>query len=296
MIVMGEEKGFALVLVLLVVALLVGMVTDFVYTVRHETTALYNWRDLQRLSIEAQTGIKVGEKFLTKAMQRYAFTYPERVDIPVPDVSGDGLDAMLVSVFDENARFNINRLINPNGTDNAQALAGFRRLLTALDIDETVAYLIMDWIDTDIEERVSGSEEGTKNGYFYSMDELKLVRGIDGEIFKKLSPHVTIFGDGLININSADKYVLMSLSDEITEELAKRVVAYRELRPFTKWQDLRLVAGFGTLYTSLAGRITVKGTAFTVIVTAYQDDLRKRIETVMVFSGTAPSYRYWKET
>ncbi|GBD98512.1 general secretion pathway protein K [bacterium BMS3Abin07] len=264
--------------------------------VYNETVSLYNWRDMQRLSLEAESGIEVGESFLQTAYNRYVYTYPERVDFPLPDVTGDGRDAMLISIIDENARLNINKIVNPNGTLDENSYKSFKRLLKILGIDEDVADIIADWIDKDSEERVAGSEKGAKNGYLYSIDELLDIKGINGDIYKKLLPHVTIFGNGLVNINSADISVLMSMSEDISEELAKRVISYRELKPFVKWQDLRNVAGFGTLYTSLAGRITVKGSAFSIIVSAREDKLKRSINAVIVFKNNVPLYKYWKET
>ncbi len=281
---------------LLIFSILAAVTTEFVYIVHGETVSLYRWRDLQRLSLEAESGIKVGESFLKEVVSKYDYTYPERVDFPVPDVSGDGGDAMLISVLDENAKLNLNKMVNPNGTLNERSYDSVKRLFNALEIDEVIVDTIVDWIDEDVEERVSGSEAVSKNGYLYSMDELVSIRGISDDIYKKLLPHVTIFGDGRININSADKYVLMSLSGQIGEDLALRVLSYRQLRPFKKWQDLRNVAGFGTLYTSLGGRITVKGNAFTVEVSAFKGDLKKNVSAVLAFKGNEIVYKYWKES
>jgi general secretion pathway protein K len=136
------------------------------------------------------------------------------------------------------------------------------------------------------------------------MDELRHIPGITDEIYKKLLPHVTIFGVGEhtvpapVNINSADKYVLMSLSDDISEDMAARIIAYRELKPFVAVSDLKKVAGFtGNLGTQLdATKISVKGTAFSVTVTAIQEDLKRTITAVIDNSTEKFVYKYWKET
>jgi general secretion pathway protein K len=289
--------------VLLIFSILAAVTTEFVYIVYSETVSLYSWRDLQRLSLEAESGIKVGESFLKEVVSQYDYTYPDRVDFPVPDVSGDGGDAMLISVIDENAKLNLNKIVEPNGTIDERSYSVYnsvKRLFNTLEIDEVVLDAIIDWIDEDIEERVSGSESFAKNGYLYSIDELTHIRGVTDEIYKKLLPHVTIFGDGLININSADKYVLMSLSDQIGVELAGRVVTYRQLRPFKDRTDLRNVAGFDSLYKPLGGRITARGIAFTVEVSAYKGDLKKSVSAVLAFKnrskGSELIYKYWKES
>jgi len=292
----GNKSGFALVLVLLILAVLIGVVTEFAYNVYQETVSLYRWRDIQRLSLEAESGIAVGERFLKKALMLSTFTYPDRIDLPIPDVAGDGRDNMAVSIIDENAKININKMINQNQTENEFVVNSFRRLLLVLEIpDETITDRILDWIDRDIEERVAGSEEGAKNTVLYSVDELSSIPGITEEVFQKLLPHVTIFGDGRVNINSADKYVLMSLHEDITEELATRIISYRDMKPFLDRAHLVRVAGFETIGTALGINITSKGNAFMISVTAMQEELRRNVTAAVEDQGGRFRYRYWRE-
>ena len=48
-----DNRGMALVLTLLVVAILSGMVVEFAYGVYISTNALHNWQTAQRLSLAA---------------------------------------------------------------------------------------------------------------------------------------------------------------------------------------------------------------------------------------------------
>src|SRR5262245_24961463 len=50
-----------------------------------------------------------------------------------------------------------------------------------------------------------------KNSEFELLDELLLVQGMNEETLKTLFNHITIYGDGKININTAGKDVLMAL-------------------------------------------------------------------------------------
>ncbi|MGE5893253.1 MAG: general secretion pathway protein GspK [bacterium] len=298
--IVNNEKGFALVLVLLIVALLIAAVTDFAYTVHQETVSLYHWRDAQSLSLEAASGLRMGEQFLVKYLRtNTGYTYPGRVDIPVPDVTQDGRDSMVVSITDECGKINLNKVVDEHGgTETTWHYQGFKRLLQLLGLDETIAGHVADWIDTNHEERVRGSEKSAKNGPLYSIDELKNIHGITEDAYKKLLPHVTIFGDGNININSADQYVLMSLSDDINEGLAKRAIAFRELKPFQEQSgaDIRRVSGFSsTLVSSLMGRISVKGTAFSLSVVAMREEMRKTVTAVVEYNNNKLICKYWKE-
>ncbi|UCG79189.1 MAG: type II secretion system minor pseudopilin GspK [Nitrospirota bacterium] len=292
-----NNDGIALVMVLMIIAILAAVVAEFAYRVHNETISLYSWRDSQRLSGEASSGIKVGEQYLVDTVSRFKYTYPGRLDLPLPDVTGDGMDSMVISVIDENAKFNINKLVEPNDTPNVKNIERLGRLFNILEIDERLVERIVDWVDRNKEERVSGSERSAKNGYLYSIDELLLINGMTTEIYNKLLPHVTIFGDGNININSAGIYVLMSMSSDISEELALRIVNYRELKPFQDASHIQRVAGFsGELGTSLMGSITVKGNAFHIIAVSSSDRIRKQLEAAIELNGRTVTYKYWRES
>jgi len=271
------------------------MVVEFVYITRNNITSLYNWSTRESLSIMAESGIKAGETFIKKFIDSSNYLYPCKIDIPVPDIAGDGAMDVLITIADEDIKLNINKIVNQNSTVNQEVYNSFKRLLVFLEIKESIADIIIDWIDEDSEERAGGGEENSKNAVLYSMDELLKIKGITHEDYIRLLPYITIYGDGLININGADKFVLMSLSEDITEDLAERLIAYRELTPFKQWQGLNNVVGFETIYTSLGGRVTVKGNSFLIEVKAYKDDLIRHITGIVMFNGNKPVYKYWKE-
>ena len=74
-----EQKGIALVVTLLALVLITAMVVEFSYGVYTGTNNLYNWRDSQRLSIMAKSGINVSAKFLTSLPMRAVISGLDRV-------------------------------------------------------------------------------------------------------------------------------------------------------------------------------------------------------------------------
>lgn len=64
-----------------------------------------------------------------------------------------------------------------------------------------------------------------KNADFEVLEELLLVKGFHKDILRKLSPYMTVYGSGTININTAPAYVLFSAG--LTEELAKKIIVVR---------------------------------------------------------------------
>ncbi len=299
---MGSEKGMALVLTLLIMAMITAMVVEFVYGVYTTNAGLYNWREAQKLSLAAKSGISLTTKIISENQNRYSYTYPGSVEIPVENILKGFSGKVVIRVVDENGKFNLNSLIWPNGTTNETAFNSFIRLLKNLNLDENIAYRVADWIDRDLEPRRRDSEEGAKNDYLDSVDELLLVKGIDSQAYDKLSPLVTVYGieqvyNNLININTASRAVIMSLDDNITEALAERVINYRALEPFNGVSDLVRVAGFeGPLGQSLMNKITVKASNFRITSVAEEDRIKRVIECVIVVKGDAFLIGYWQET
>ncbi len=299
---MGSEKGMALVLTLLIMAMITAMVVEFVYGVYTTNAGLYNWREAQKLSLAAKSGISLTTKIISENQNRYSYTYPGSVEMPVENILKGFSGKVVIRVVDENGKFNLNSLIWPNGTTNETAFNSFIRLLKNLNLDENIAYRVADWIDRDLEPRRRDSEEGAKNDYLDSVDELLLVKGIDSQAYDKLSPLVTVYGieqvyNNLININTASRAVIMSLDDNITEALAERVINYRALEPFNRVSDLVRVAGFeGPLGQSLMNKITVKASNFRITSVAEEDRIKRVIECVIVVKGDAFLIGYWQET
>lgn len=299
---MGSEKGMAVVLTLLIMAMITAMVVEFVYGVYTTNAGLYNWREAQKLSLAAKSGISLTTKIISENQNRYSYTYPGSIEMPVENILKGFSGKVVIRVVDENGKFNLNSLVWPNGTTNETAFNSFIRLLKNLNLDENIAYRVTDWIDRDLEPRRRDSEEGAKNDYLDSVDELLLVKGIDSQAYDKLSPLVTVYGieqvyNNLININTASRAVIMSLDDNITEALAERVINYRALEPFNRVSDLVRVAGFeGPLGQSLMNKITVKASNFRITSVAEEDRIKRVIECVIVVKGDAFLIGYWQET
>jgi len=291
---LNNQRGIALVVTLLVVSLITAMVVEFSYGVYTGTNNLYNWRDSQRLSLMAKSGINVSARFLSDAVKTQDFTYPGSIELPVENPFEDFNGLITVKIQDENSKFNINSIVFSNGLLNETAYNSFKRLLKELSIDEKIADRVVDWIDPDNEPRLKDSENGAKDSFLVSTDEMLLIDGITKEDYFKLSSYITVYGDGLININGAEKPVIKCLSEGITDELAQRLVDYRKFSPFEKEEHIFKVAGFETaIGQSLMGRITVGGKNFYIRSTASSGGIKRIIEVVLNVEKN--KIEFWKE-
>jgi type II secretory pathway component PulK len=124
------------------------------------------------------------------------------------------------------------------------AEAQFRLLLEQLDIDPEITQAILDWLDPDSETRYpNGAEDDyyieldepyrAANGPIVDLSELKLIRGVTDEIVAKLEPFlVALPAFTLVNVNTAPKEILRSLSPAIDEATANTLINRRDVQPF----------------------------------------------------------------
>ena len=295
-----SQEGMVLVTVLLIMAIMTAMVVEFASATYTANASLYNWKEAQSLSLAARSGLNLAVKVASDNYESYSYTYPGTVVVPVPNVLENFEGQVVFKVEDENAKFNLNSIILPNGTLNKAAYESFKRMLVYLELDEQIADKIVGWINRNRTTGLGISEASAKNAYMNSVDELWLIA--DSKACEKLVPLVTVYGVGIvyaniININTASVPVLMALDDTMTSDLAKSIVNYRSIEPFKQTSDIVKVAGFeGPLGQSLMGKIAVKASNFHISSEASQDRLKRIIDCVVERSGDGFIIRYWQET
>jgi general secretion pathway protein K len=289
-----NNRGIALVLTLMVVSIITAMVVEFAYGVYVSTSALHNWQVSQELSLAADSATRLGARLVSEKAGLLSYTPPRAVEIAqkIPFEEIDGTIA--IRIEDENARFNVNNLVYTTGGPNTDAIAAFVRLLKALDLRPDIADRVVDWIDADSIPRIADSENLAKNAKLDSIDELLLIPGIDEDAFERLRPYVTIYGNNLIDINTAEVPVIMSLSDKIDKAMAANVVEYRERTPFQTPTEILQVGGFQSIL-GIQGYISVKSNTYRIVATASSGDIKRIIESVMDIAGPTKIVKYWRE-
>ncbi len=124
---------------------------------------------------------------------------------------------------------------------------------------------ITDWIDPD-KNSLMGGDEGSHyremqsqyippNQPFKTIDEMHMVKMMEDELYDVLAPMVTVFGGKGINVNYAEKSMLMALDPGITElvvtEILKRRGDINLGGPFKDEKDFfGFIGGFGVNTTN----------------------------------------------
>lgn len=135
-----------------------------------------------------------------------------------------------INMVDEDRKVNIN-------TASQDILEKLFRMAGGVEIDDAhiIASSIIDWRDTDSNALEGGAEDSfykqlevsyeCKDGNFQVLEELLLVRGMTNDIFLKVKDLITVYGDGKVNINTAERRVLCSLG--MNDALAEKILFYR---------------------------------------------------------------------
>jgi general secretion pathway protein K len=311
-----NEKGIALLVTLLILVLIVALVHEvFRIGAQSAQTGAYG-RDSIRCVLLAEGGTGAARIVLRiDARDNQYDTLDEiwsRAALPI--TLGDG--EVSVTIEDEERKIDLNRLMLPNGiAPDDRRFAVFQRLLDTLGIDRAVADAVVDWLDSDENPRVGGAESSyyqglpnpyrAKNDLFDTIGEVRLVRGVTAEIFEKLLPFVTVSSSGMVNINTAPKEVLMSLSagtdlaegGAIDAKTAEEIIQYRVDHPFTVASQIGNVSPFlRDLYarTLIRNILDVRSTYFHVRSSGDVGGTVRTIDAIGFRSGNELQWRFWR--
>ncbi|MDY6971167.1 MAG: type II secretion system protein GspK [Thermodesulfobacteriota bacterium] len=251
----GNDSGFALILTILIISLIVALTLQFNTYMRSDLDAASNFRDGVSLACIARSGFDCALAVLSQDASESEFDslHEDWAHSKVlsansaPLFSGGRFE---VGILDHSGKIQINRLVDGKGRYNTKQKDLLTRFLSLeqfdLDPEEVDSLLdcLKDWFDPDNE--VTGF--GAENNYYQALDgpyacknapiefpqELLSIRGITRKLYYGtedklgISAYLTVHGDGKININTADILVLRALAPEIDQEMAEDMATYRE--------------------------------------------------------------------
>jgi general secretion pathway protein K len=305
-----SERGFALVITLIITALLIAVTTEFIHDVFVETTLLHGYEDAQQASLLADSGIQGGVKVLTLALSSQSYT--SLLDgWAAPQVFQDERGSLQLSISEESAKLDLNSIVFPNGTLNEDYYGIAERLLNRLGLPVDLADAAADWIDSDDSTRSGGAESPfyqalptpylAKNAPLETYEELRMVSGFNDTILSKLNPYVTVYAESQgapyskVNINTAPEELLVALDDQMTDDLAGRIIDYRKQTPIKTPSEITQISGMESIGIAVQGKISVKGTVFRIQSRAQVKDTVRIIEAVVRVVGTDSKVLYWRE-
>lgn len=278
------ERGVALITAMLIVALVTMLTAAAVwnYHLNQRRTEALIYTDLEinyALGAEAWAG-----RILIDDADEGNVDHPGEIwatNLPPLPIDGGSVDGALI---DLQGRFNLNNLVDADGSTDPVAVGQMQRLLLALDLDPRWAAIMADWIDSDINPNFpDGAEDATymsevppyrpPNTLVTSVSEILALPEMDIDTYRTLLPHVCALPSGTaINVNTATVPVLMSLSDGLSASDAARIV---EGRPEDGYQTVAEVGDLlpadvsapltvGSRYFRLGVRVDIGSTELTM--------------------------------
>jgi len=259
----SDERGVALLLALLVLALLVALILEFDVEARREYRDAAAFRDNFKTTVLTRAAVQAARAVLQQDLlkdKQLGQIYDAQTDLwafPIEKYSiGDGL--LTAQIIDERGKFNLNDLATAGDPAAKQKkVSRIKRLFELLQINPDLVDAIVDWVDSDDVPEAAGAEtlyyQGIRPSYraanspLQTGRELRLIKGMTPEIVEKLLRYVTVYpqeGDGRININTADLLVLQALDPRITQAMAGDII---QNRPFKTIQDLDRVGSFAEI-------------------------------------------------
>ncbi|MBI2529277.1 MAG: general secretion pathway protein GspK [Candidatus Rokubacteria bacterium] len=253
---MTGERGFALLAVMLVLALLGVVGAEFAFSMRLEASMVRTYKESVLAAHLAEAGVEQAIRevlsgapiqaldgdgrlvfFRTAAGQPTPAAVPPLRRERVPLGPGE----FSYRLTDEDSRLNIN-LAPPERVD---------RLLAALGVEKRERDIIndslQDWKDANDEHRLNGAESEdhylklpvpyrARNGMLQDVSELLQIRGVTPALYRGtaerpgLGELVTVFGRNTVNVNTAPPAVLEALN--LSDAEIADIVQGREHAPY----------------------------------------------------------------
>jgi len=230
----SRPRGVALIVALLVVALATVLIAGLLD--RGELAAARTRNGLREA--QAQSYAAGLEAYAAKVLMRAqeqdngfdAADSPWAVPLPPTPVPGGTISAVM---SDLDGRFNLNNL-DPSA-DNPNATIWFnkfRQLLDALKLDRKLDDNIVAWMSataatgaaSDAYYLAQPIPYRAARRHFAHVSELRLVQGVDGDVYQALAPYVSALPVGTtINVNTASVPVLMTLLDGLSPEMMQQI-------------------------------------------------------------------------
>ncbi len=232
------QQGVALITALLVVAMAtvaaVAMATRQQLDIRR-TGSLLHGEQAYSYVLGAESWAQV---VLARDLRESAIDTLEEDWSTQPPVSFVEGGAIFGRIIDLQGRFNVNNLVAGGAPDN-EAIEHFKRLLTLLELEETLADPLVDWIDDDIDVRFpDGAEDEVyllldtpyraANQPLVDISELRLVKGYSVEVIETLRPFIVALPEATsINVNTASAEVLSTVAEDLSTSDGESLVDAR---------------------------------------------------------------------
>ncbi len=262
-----NDRGIALIIVLLVTALLITLIFEFAFGTRVSLRAAANYRDSQRAYFIAHSGFGVFARF--PQLRDYI---PQGELGTVPYVT-EGDKVLQMKWEDESGKINVTKI--------GPIYSRLVNLFNIVQIDQNKLDQITSWSQTQKQD-------------LHLITELH--RFLSDEEYGKVAPFLTVStgSNTNININTASSQVLQSLG--LTAEEAQKIMESVQQDPYDpikKPINTTTVPVTNPLLIIIIGQLTTSSNVFKVTSVATVGGYTKQIEAIMTLGSSGP-LNYWR--
>jgi general secretion pathway protein K len=275
-----SQRGVAIITALLIVALAATTASYMLWQQSLWTRQLENLTARSKANAVAQAAAQLARGQLKDLVDNHPKELYLILGKPVP-LPAEGL-SLVGTLFDEQAKFNVNNMITgiQASTAGAAGTAGtttpqlasqniFKTLLADLKLPPTLMGSLIAWIDDNGQQQDDLTYLALDPPYrsahlrMVDINELYRVQGFTPEIVEKLRPFITALPAATkININTAPAQLLAAAG--LPTAVVANIVKQREKNPFLTQADVNKVlpgislpaeVGFESLYFLVHGRV-----------------------------------------
>lgn len=198
------------------------------------------------------------------------------------------LGIISIEIIDQERYLNPNNLIDSTGVVNDYVYQSYQKLFTYLNFPDKFIDSLVDWLDNQTITNPTDVQIPFKNAKIDSIEEMRYIPGVDDRVFNgyeekgEFNPGLrTIFSaytNGRVNINTANKDVLIGLDPAIDGEFAEKIIEYRSDTDFTSVDDLIQVGGADIqMIFRLRNIADVKSENFIINITVSNNDRTQKL-------------------
>ena len=294
-----RRRGFILVVVLMMGAMLITCATAFVWfarmqikTASRERISLTNRSMAQVLTRAIMKGIKANKLKYDSPLQDWykPFSFP----------AGD-LGDWVVQVVPLDDKIPLRNLFLPDGSTLRNELRNTWEDMWGKLEHRELTYIVLDFLDKDTRPRMGGAERQTHiNRAPIDISELlvleeltpEILYGADGKL--GLADYCTLWSNGKINLNVVPAHVLEILPG-MDRSLAEKIVDYRGKQALTGMNDLSKIHGFPPKARTALMNIADFGSRYFMVKIEMLEEDGGGTSFSVVFDKTSGTTVRWEE-
>lgn len=245
-----RQSGFALLTVLLVVALVATIASSLLYQQRldiQRSAFMLNQSQAIAVASGIDTWVKKGLAF--DASQNQVDHLAEAWAQPILPMDFEGGD-LGGQLLDMQGRFNLNNLAEMDETKRQAWQSVLERILIRQNLTAEWVAPLIDWVDEDNNPVPAGAESDTyllktppyraANQLMVLVDEMQLLQGFDLTQFDQMAAWFSALPKvSTININTAPEPVLLGLAEWMNPSLVQAWIDLRLTEPANETADFR---------------------------------------------------------